>query len=150
MCSRAFVTHREQNCGARFQPRRNQRCAQRPPLRSLTRGMCSPSNATHFLIDTPAIRIRLNSLKTKHNIFSNRHSARPIKLHTTGAIRAAFFLSKPETGVPSFPQASPPENRVYDMRPKQEIRVETPRSCSNRRSVHEEIGNTAQLKEAFV
>jgi hypothetical protein len=65
MRSRAIVTQREQNCGARFQPRRNQRCAQRPPLRSRTRSMYSPLKAPHFLIDTPAIRNAPNSLKTK-------------------------------------------------------------------------------------
>jgi hypothetical protein len=65
MYSRAFVTHREQNCGARFQPRQNQRCAQRPPLRRHTPSTYSPSNATHFLIYTPAIRNTPNSLKRK-------------------------------------------------------------------------------------
>jgi hypothetical protein len=67
MCSRAFVTHREQNCGARFQPRGKQRSAQRPPLRSRTRSMYWPLDAPHFLIDTPAIRNTPNSLKTKES-----------------------------------------------------------------------------------
>jgi hypothetical protein len=102
-----------------------------------------------FLIDTPAIRNRPNPLKTKRNVFSNRHSARRVKLHKTGALRTAFLLSKRETGVPNLPQASAPEKRVYDKRLKQKISMEAPNSRSNALSEHEETRNAARLKEAL-
>jgi hypothetical protein len=52
---------------------------------------------TRFLIDTPAIRIQLNPLKTKHYIFSNRHSPQGLKLHTIRALRAPFSVSNQES-----------------------------------------------------
>lgn len=57
-----------------------------------------------FLIDTLAIRIWLNSLKTKYVFFSNRHSPWPVKLHTNRAVRAAE------------PQPSPARRTVLDRR----------------------------------
>jgi hypothetical protein len=55
-------------------------------------GAASNCRMVGFLIDTPAIRIRLNPLKTKHYIFSNRHSQQGLKLHTNRALRAALLL----------------------------------------------------------
>lgn len=80
MRSRAFVRHREQNCGARFQPRRKQRSAQRPPSRSLTRSMYSPLKTPHFLIATQMESGNLITYR-KHSIaaLSNRYtSALPV------------------------------------------------------------------------
>jgi hypothetical protein len=54
-----------------------------------------------FLIDTPAIRNRFNPLKTKHDIFSNRHSPQHVNLHQNRALRAASSPSKQETGIPA-------------------------------------------------
>ena len=73
------------------------------------------------LIDTPAIRIQLNSLKTKQNVFSNRHSSRGKNLHEIAAHRTrirTLHLSKAAAGqlgpvassdepsAPRLPQAS--------------------------------------------
>jgi hypothetical protein len=75
-----------------------------PIGRTITSGPQAPRARipeSPFLIDTPAIRNRLNPLKTKHNIFSNRHSPRPLKLHQNRAHRAASSPSNQETGIPA-------------------------------------------------
>jgi hypothetical protein len=60
--------------------------------------------STGFLIDTPAIRIRFNPLKTKQNILSNRHSVRGVNLHTNGAVRTPLRMREIETRILVIPQ----------------------------------------------
>jgi hypothetical protein len=60
-----------------------------PPSEGRARFLYYPpaGPAYQFLIDTPAIRIERNPLKTKQNTFSNRHSPPRAKLHNNRASR---------------------------------------------------------------
>lgn len=77
----------------------------------LMRGVCVPDGLargvegplsrltgqkSRFLIDTLAIRIEFNALKTKQKFFSNRHSAGPANLHNDAALRASVVALRLE------------------------------------------------------